>query len=341
VGFSRVPYYIGPFQYLLRRHSVIRTLREAVRPDEAIILRGGQLSVCLLSAMKSRQPYAVEVGGDPHEVFTKGSVSHPLRVLFRWWFTRQLTLECKNARAVAYVTESVLQQRYPAHAAAFTTHYSSIDLPREAFANTPRAAVSFRRTPTLTSVGSFEQLYKGFDVLIDAVELCIRQGLDLQLILIGDGKHRQELQQYVTRLGLMGRVHFLGAIPGGAPVREQLDRSDLFVLASRTEGLPKAMLEAMSRALPCIGSAVGGIPELLDPGDLVPAGNPAALAAKILEVVRDPHRQAAMSCRNLRRSREYSDNVLAKRRRLFYEYVRDLTQDWKARQTECQSVCST
>src|SRR6185369_6068290 len=113
-------------------------------------------------------------------------------------------------------------------------------------------------------------------------------------------------------------------------VRAQLDAADLFVLPSRSEGLPRAMIEAMARALPCIGSTAGGIPELLPPEDLVPASNVAALASKIQEVLSSPARLSAMSSRNLAAALEYRDEVLDARRRAFFEHIRDVTAEWLA-----------
>jgi glycosyltransferase involved in cell wall biosynthesis len=134
------------------------------------------------------------------------------------------------------------------------------------------------------------------------------------------------------RLGMASRIRFLGQVTAGEPVRRILDAADLFVLPSRTEGLPRALVEAMARGLPCIGSAVGGVPELLDASELVPAGDPAALAAKIQEVLRDPLRMETMSRRNLADAREFCDSALAGRRRRFYQHVRDFTETWEARQ---------
>jgi glycosyltransferase involved in cell wall biosynthesis len=88
----------------------------------------------------------------------------------------------------------------------------------------------------------------------------------------------------------------------------------------------------MARAVPCIGSAVGGIPELLDASELVPSGDPAALAAKIQEVLSDPSRMEKMSRRNLAGAQEFVDSALTERRRRFYQHVRDYTQRWEERQ---------
>ena len=88
------------------------------------------------------------------------------------------------------------------------------------------------------------------------------------------------------------------------------------------------MIEAMARALPCIGSTVGGIPELLPLEDLVPPGDAAALARKIREVVIDPGRMARMSTRNLEKAREYREDALRERRVAFYQNIRNQTETW-------------
>lgn len=329
VSFVPVPYYLGPWQYLLRARQVTRAVRQAVRPDDAVIMRmGSQLASCLTPLLhRTSHPYGVEVVGDPYDVFVPGAVRHPLRPFFHWWFPRQLRRQCARACAAAYVSEHALQRRYPAAPHAFTTHYSSIELPQEAIVNAPRHS-QLREPISIVSVGTLAQLYKAPDVLIDAVALCVEQGLDLQAVWLGDGKHRAEMEAYASQHRVREQMRFLGQVPAGEAVRARLDEADLFVLPSRTEGLPRAMIEAMARALPCIGSNVGGIPELLPPEDLVPAGDAKALAQKIKKVVTDRDRMARMSARNLEKAREYQDDVLRERRLAFYQYVRDRTEEW-------------
>jgi glycosyltransferase involved in cell wall biosynthesis len=203
-----------------------------------------------------------------------------------------------------------------------------VELPDVAFVPAPRPELEGRQTFTLITVGSLAQMYKAPDILIDAVALCVQQGLDLSLILVGDGKHRPELEAHAAALGLGSRVRFLGQLTAGGAVRAQLDQSDLFVLPSRTEGLPRAMIEAMARALPCIGTCIGGMPELLPEADLVPPGDAVALARKIREVLTDPVRMAHMSSTNLQRAKAYHEAALCARRVAFYRYVRERTAAW-------------
>jgi glycosyltransferase involved in cell wall biosynthesis len=240
-----------------------------------------------------------------------------------------LKQQCSHAAAAAYVTEKALQQRYPPPPTGLTTYYSDVELPPASFVDQPRRPRDGSAPVTLITVGSLELLYKGTDVLIDAVLACVDSGLDLRLVIIGDGKPRAELEARAARLG--DRVRFLGQVTAGQPVRDQLDQADIFVLPSRAEGLPRAMVEAMARALPCVGSTIGGIPELLPPEDMVPPGDAQALSAKLHEIISTPGRMEAMSVRSLNKAHEYRRESVRKRQIDFLEYLKATTEAWAAR----------
>jgi len=254
---------------------------------------------------------------------------HPLRPFFRWSFPRQLRRQCAQACGALYVTDQALQRRYPCP--TYATGVSDVELPQSAIVSKARSVDRQVRATKLIMVGTLEQLYKAPEILIDSLAICTQDRLDLVLTMVGDGKERPGLEARARALGLGSRVHFLGQLPAGEAVRSELDRADLFVLPSRQEGLPRAMIEAMARALPCISSTVGGIPELLPPEDMVPPGNAEALAAKIREVVGDPARMAHMSARNLQKAGEYREEVLRGRRIAYYQYLRDRTEEWLRR----------
>jgi len=327
VSFIPIPYYIGPVQYLLKAWQVRRSAQNAVQPNDAVILRVGSTIANHIQSMliQTGHPYGVEVVGDPYDVFAPGSVKHPLRPYFRWSSPRNLRRHCAQAAAAAYVTKEALQKRY--FCTNLSIGVSDVDLPEQMLVSSSRLFWE-KKTFTLIFVGTLSQLYKAPDVLLKAVAVCVQEGLDLRLNIIGDGKHRLELETQARSLGLGERVSFLGQLPGGDAVMSQLDQGDLFVLPSYQEGLPRAMVEAMARSLPCIGSTVGGIPELLESEDLVPPGDVAALASKIREVVTDPERLRRMSARNLEKAKDYTDEILNEQRNKFYRYVRAITEAW-------------
>jgi glycosyltransferase involved in cell wall biosynthesis len=275
-------------------------------------------------------------------VFAPGAVRHPLRPVFRSWFSAKLRQQCLRADGVAYVTTSALQKRYPCRAVmmgisdvilpgeAFTTTYSSVELAPKQIASTGRSGTAANARPRVVFIGSLEQLYKAPEILIEAVARTRSRGLELELSIVGDGRYRPMLESLASKLSLSEHCRFLGQLPGGASVQTVLDDSDLFVLPSRVEGLPRAMIEAMARGLPCIGSTVGGIPELLDPVDLVAPGDAAALASTIEAVLTDPERQKRMSFRNLERARQYEDKILKAKRREFYRHVLRVTRKFQS-----------
>lgn len=329
VIFTPIPYYVGPWQYLLKALQVRRAARFAIEPEDAVIFRGSELADVLTPYLqRDGHPFGLEIVGDPYDVFAPGAVRTPLRPLFRWLFPRQLRKQCSKATATAYVTESALQRRYPPAKGTFSTYYSSIELPCSTLVSSPRPLHNSAKPLTLITVGTLAQLYKAQDVIINAVGMCAQEGLDIRLHVVGDGQYRAKLEAQAARLHLNSRVTFLGQLPSGNSIYDQLDKADLFVLPSRQEGLPRAMIEAMARGLPCIGSSVGGIPELLPAEDIVPPDEARALARKIQEVATDPERMERMSQRNLAKAREYCEDILLKRRVHFYQYIRERTEEW-------------
>lgn len=328
VEFAAVPYYIGPLDYLKKRAAVRRAVSAALRWDDAVILRvPGQVSSCAADSLRrAGRPYAAEVVGDPFDAFAPGAMRHPLRPLFRYWFRHRQKRQVRSAAAASFVTAQVLQQRYPIRPGVPATHYSSVELPDEAFVDRPRLRTHPAGRRRLITVGSLECLYKGPDVLLEAGARCVAAGLDLEITFVGGGRCLPEMQGLARRLGLADRVRFLGQLSAGDPIRRELDRADLFVLPSRAEGLPRAMIEAMARALPTIGSRVGGIPELLSEDELVNPGDSGSLGEKLLEVLNDVPRLSDMSARNWNRAREYTEEALRERWVLFYRRVQSLTE---------------
>jgi glycosyltransferase involved in cell wall biosynthesis len=125
-----------------------------------------------------------------------------------------------------------------------------------------------------------------------------------RLTIVGDGALRPDLEVAIRQHGLAARVELLGARDD---VPDILNEADVFVMASRWEGLPLAIIEAMMSGLPVVATAVGGVPEeVVDgvTGLLVPPGEPEALARAMQRFLDDPQLRASAGAAGRRRALE-------------------------------------
>jgi len=140
-------------------------------------------------------------------------------------------------------------------------------------------------------VGRLETI-KGCDLLIRAASRLFSSGLSFRLVIIGDGPEREALTRLAENLGLKEHIYFCGFREDMMNIYQSLD---LFVLPSRNEGIPMAMLEAMSQGVPVVATRVGGIPEVITDtvqGLLSPPANPEALADLIIASFKNPEETA-------------------------------------------------
>jgi glycosyltransferase involved in cell wall biosynthesis len=336
VTFHALPEYNGPWEYVRTFPKLKALVRQAVLQSDAYLLRvpGLVSRTAWLEINRLERPYVLQVVGDPWDALAAGTVQGVLRPVFRYAAVHDLKRMCLGAVAIHYVTQTSLQKRYPPSKTSYVECFS--DASMDAGLATSKTIEdryrrieeriaqdgSHGRTFRVGFIGSLSQMYKGPDVLLRAAALCLNRGLDLVIELVGDGRYMRALKEMASRLGIADRTTFLGQLPSGEPIRNFLDAIDLFILPSRAEGLPRALLEAMARGCPCIGSNVGGIPELLDPVDTVPVEDADGLTRKILEVAGTPERMKRMAERNFEKAKQSSPDVLRKSQRDFLYQVR-------------------
>lgn len=173
------------------------------------------------------------------------------------------------------------------------------------------------QSPLVVGTSGILEHRKGLDTLIAA---CAAADVPLRLEIYGDGSLRSELQQQATGLGVNATFH--GEV---SDVRDRLEKLDLFVLASRDENLPMALLEAMAAALPVVATRVGGVPELIEDGvsgKLVAPEDIDGLAAAITSMGSDePLRERLARGASRRVADHFSDETMARAVVRLYEDV--------------------
>ncbi len=169
----------------------------------------------------------------------------------------------------------------------------------------------------LATVANFYKT-KGLDVLIDAVSLLPKEIKDKCIFVIfGDGAERRNLELKIRNYGLGQTILLKGKV--NEP-RLYLKAFDIFVLPSRKEGFPFAILEAMQAGLPIVATKVGGIPEAVnDAGILVEPENPAALATAITTSIRRRIEVPDLDQASLARSKFFTEQKMLEETKKVYE----------------------
>jgi glycosyltransferase involved in cell wall biosynthesis len=321
VQFCALPWYEGLSGLTYALPAVRGRLSRAFDEPIAAILRVPSSIAYLACRVASRagRPFGAEIVGDPYQVFSPGAFRHPFRLPIRGLATAAQKSLARHSVAALYVTREALQRRYPTHGAAFIA--SDVALDDAAFQHRRRRQWGASGEFVLVTVGALDQPYKGTAVLLRAVRQLRRENVPVTLRVVGGGRLLERLQRESATLGVAQHVEFLGQQDRGG-VQGALDAADLFLLPSLTEGLPRALLEAMARGLPAVATDVGGIPELLPGECLVAPRDVQALASAIARLAGDRHALERLGERNRSEARNYHEHAVAAARRRFLDCVK-------------------
>lgn len=333
VEFFPLPQYRGPKEFVLKYFKIKKSVKSVADGCDCALFRIPSPIANLVQkrAIKKRLPWATEIVNDPWDNFAPGTIKSIFRPVYRWKFTRQVKSYAKKANGVSYVTQFALQKNYPSYARKhgesknhFESYYSSIILKKEYFYS-ERQLDKSKNNFIIVHVNSCVTDYsKGHDVVIKAVKLLREKGLNASVTFVGDGPMREHFENMAKENGVGEFVNFTGLLSGASAVREQLLKADLLIFPTLGEGLPRTVIEAMAVGLPCLSTAVNGIPELLDEQDMFDQQDAQAFADRAYELLTNAELYKKVSERNLQKASEYENDVLAKRRSQFYQKLREL-----------------
>ena len=183
----------------------------------------------------------------------------------------------------------------------------------------PDWAVDIFGKPTLIAVGriSYE---KGFDLLIRAHAKVLKKGIDHNLIIVGNGPDREELQDLVRNLEITDSVFMPGYVENPYPL---IKKASALVLSSRCEGLSNVIIEALTLATPVVATACGGPNEILSEGRvgiLVPPEDADGLADGMYRILSDQSLREKLSTSNFQRLQRFSpEKIVPKWEQLLME----------------------
>ncbi|HFU4127592.1 TPA: glycosyltransferase [Streptococcus suis] len=299
------------------RKKIIGELEEVIAKSDKVIIRMPSVLGMFATQIckKLKKDYLIELVACPWD----GYINHtnPIGKLLAPIMYFKTKGVVSNAPNVLYVTNDFLQRRYPTNGKScgcsdvVLNEINDLDLQSRL---NKINSLDFDKKIILGTVANVGMKYKGHRYVFEAVYELKKLGKDFEYRLIGNGDQKR-LRTLVKKLGLEQEVIFLGSLPH-KEVFEELKAIDVYIQPSLQEGLPRAVVEAMSLACPVIGSNVGGIPELISQDMLFKKKNSNQLANIIENLTKEKLIIEAMN--NFGKAKEFEDKKLTKIRQRFY-----------------------
>lgn len=304
--------------FIFERRKYSRIIFEEIKNCDLIFIRGGITgSLGVDAAWKLRKPYLVENGGCAWDALWNHSLRGKLFAPYSEYREKKETL---NAAYVIYVTEKWLQKRYPTKGK--WTYASNVILHKVDEIALERRLNKIKHTDkshlVLGTTAGINKM-KGQQFVIEAMNL-LKNEYDIRYELVGSGDNSY-LLSLAGEYGLDDKILFKGQMTHEEVLR-WLDTIDIYVQPSLQEGLPRALIEAMSRACPSLGSQTAGIPELLHNSCIFKRKKPKAIAGALKMLLDGDHMEINARL-NFEKAKEYELHKLEKRRSEIYKMYRD------------------
>ena len=324
-----VPIFHGPVQYAIKYFEIRKAIYGATIGCDAAILRLPSTVAQRISrqVLKAGIPFATEIVFDACDGATTANNVFE-KVLWRI-IDRQMRSTCAKADGVSCVTAKYLQQRYFSKKTNhFESSYSTLNLDKSFFTSPrpyPNKAV-FTIAHVDLQIGLHSR--KGTDIIIRALaKLKKEKNIIVNVKFAGDDwdNSKETIMNYAKEYGVEVQVDCPGLL-SRTELSSLLDRSDLFVLPTKAEGLPRVIIEAIAKGLPTITTPASGNPELISEDYLVPFYDVDTLADKIERLVTDKYEYERVSKRNYEHSLQFEGSILQERRDEFYRKLKALTK---------------
>lgn len=327
IAFKPLPMARGSKEYIKQLPKIMKKAKEVVVGEECAIIRLPSIMATFIypHIVKQHIPHGIEVVADPSEAYSNSFIGR--------YLTKQLKNAVQTANGVAYVTQFALQQQYPSYARLkgedlyhFETYYSSITLASDKIGR-PKSYEGKTKFHLVHTSNSISHDGKGHSIVIKVVKALSDKGYDVEANFIGDGTMRPEFEKMAVELGIENRIHFVGWLASSDEVRNVLEKNDIFVFPSISEGLPRSVIEAMAAGLPVVASRVGGIPELVPEEFLFEPKDLKGFTAAIEKLITHPELLNEESRRSIQTASEYTVPILQKRRDDFYSKIKGLAEN--------------
>lgn len=303
---------------IINRKHIEKEIGEILQNVDKVIIRMPSVigMFACKCAEKYKKPYLIEMVACPWDGYSnhthwEGKILAPIM----WHLNRKYI---KKAPKVLYVTDKYLQKRYPTKGEQIACSDVVLnefddDVLQERLKKIKN--MDMKSTIKLATIASVELKYKGQEFVMKAMSRLNKEGKKFEYYLAGAGDNTR-LKNIARKYKIEEQVHFLGSLPHNEVFR-LIDDIDIYIQPSLQEGLPRALIEAMSRACPAIGSTTGGIPELLEPKYIFKKKKYKKLVRILNQIKKEDLEEQAK--KNYNMSKKFDDKILYSKRQKFYK----------------------
>lgn len=315
----------GGVDYFTKRSKIEKKLIEQIKVHDIIIMRF-PATISIFAAQyckKNNIPYVAEIVGCSWDAnWNYGGLAPKVIAPYSYL---QMKKAAKEAIAAIYVTRFFLQKRYPCNS-GIKEAASNVILKEIVLEALPNRLIKIKEKSNTFHVGIIGNIavkYKGYDVLLEAVSNLPKDVIAKTKISFVGGGDPTYLKSLIEKYKLVSNSVIVGKLKAGKEVFNFLDTLDLYIHPSKQEGLPRVVIEAMSRACPVLASGVAGTPELIDNKYIHTPGDAKKLTKDIEKLLGNKDELLKMAKDNFENSKQYLFSTLEARRDSFFESIKN------------------
>lgn len=299
-----------------------KIIEQQVKKSDFVVIRMPSKigKIALEYCNKYSKKYFVEMVGCIFDSYWNHSLKGKIIAPIAFFKVRRAIRQAKN---VIYVTDEFLQKRYPT--CGYSISCSDVDIEEANNKILENRIKKIKRNKDKIIIGTCAALnirYKGQVYVIKALKKLKKLGYNnIEYQLVGGGKVEWLLKKS-KRYKVDDCINVIGSLPH-EKIFEWLDNIDIYVQPSNQEGLCRALIEAMSRAVPCIASSTGGNPELIDDALIFKRKKVKDLCDKIKVTIENQDLQIKQAVINFETAKIYNKKKLCQKRNNFYNKIKN------------------
>lgn len=314
-NFIEFPDFKNINNYFTEKPKAKNIIKKAVKSHDILVARMPSASgtIAVKAAKKFKIPYIIEFVACTFDAYWNYGWKGKLIAHYKMWQQQKIV---KNAPYVIYVTKKFLQSRYPTKGKSISC--SNVDIKQLKYGDYNKRInkiKSVNRAITLCTVAALNVPFKGQDSVLKALGKLKKEGYFFYYKLVGRGSN-DRLKNIAIKNGVDDLVEFVGSLEHDQ-VLEYLEKIDVYIQPSKQEGLPRALIESMSKACPALGSNRAGIPELISDENLFKPGDIDDIAMKLKYINKNWMKNEAK--KNWEQAAEYEKFFLEDKRCGFFK----------------------